>query len=104
MRRRLIASAALVLLVAASCSDADDEQASEDSFASVRVGLLMTTGGKGGDLAGPSLGAAEVATAHLKARGAKVTIEQADYAGDITTAAQLANELAEKVDVVVVAT
>ncbi|HVE76771.1 MAG TPA: ABC transporter substrate-binding protein, partial [Actinomycetota bacterium] len=47
---------------------------------------------------------AEVATAHLKARGAKVTIEQADYAGDITTAAQLANELAEKVDVVVVAT
>lgn len=71
----------------------------------IKIGLLVTTGGKGGDLAGPSIGAANVAAEHLdEDRVAKVKIEQADYQGDLSAAAGLVQELAKKVDAIVVGT
>ena len=74
-------------------------------FSDVTVGLLITTGGKGGDLAGPSIGAANVAAARLKSRAkVNVKVEQADYQGDLTSVAGLAKELESKSDLIIVGT
>ncbi len=78
---------------------------SKAKFADVTVGLLITTGGVGGELAGPSIGAAGVAADHIKQDSKKaVKIEQADYAGDLAAAPALAAELAGKIDVLIVGT
>ncbi|MCA1839452.1 MAG: ABC transporter substrate-binding protein [Actinomycetota bacterium] len=79
--------------------------ASARNFSAVKVGLLITTGGKGGDLAGPSIGAANVAVQRLKSEHhVDVKIEQADYQGDLATVPDLARELESKSDVLVIGT
>lgn len=106
MTSRMPIAALIFVLLLGACTDSNKKAAEKaNDFADVKVGLLITTGGKGGDLAGPSLGAANVAAAHLKAdRDVKVEIEQADYQGDLTQAGALALELAKKVDALIVAT
>lgn len=106
-----VAVMATLALVAAGCNEQASQKKSTD-FADVRIGLLVTTGGKGGDLAGPSIGAANVAVSHLKRRGASVQVEQLDYAGDLAliapkpdgSTADAIADLANKSDVIVVGT
>lgn len=98
-------------LVAAGCEDQTSGQKGTD-FADVRIGLLVTTGGKGGDLAGPSIGAANVAVSHLRRSGIAVQVEQLDYAGDLAliapkpdgSPADAIADLAKKSEVIVVGT
>lgn len=103
--KQLLAVLLIALLLGACADKTGAPTTKSNGFADVRVGLLITTGGKGGDLAGPSIGAADVAAAHLKTdHDVEVKIEQADYQGDLAQAGPLATELARKVDALVVAT
>lgn len=106
MTSKQISAGLIITLLLGACSGkADTATTKSDGFADVTVGLLITTGGKGGDLAGPSIGAANVAAAHLKAdHDVTVEIEQTDYQGDLAQAGSLATELAKKVDALIVAT
>lgn len=115
MTRALAVGAALSLCIAllASCANAGDERAGARlEFADLRVGLVITTGGRGGDLAGPAIGATNVAKKHLSSKGAEITVEQLDYAGDLSIVARkpdgspsdAVKELASKSDVVIVGT
>lgn len=106
MMPKKISAVLLLILLLGACADSTTKaQKKASDFDEVKVGLLITTGGKGGDLAGPSIGAANVAAAHLKAdHDVEIEIEQADYQGDLAQAGPLASELAKKVDVLIVAT
>ena len=109
MRVVVLAMAALVIF--GGCASEKKVNAATE-FADIRIGLLVTTGGQGGDLAGPAIGAANVATAHLKKMGAKVQMQQLDYAGDAAliahkpdgSIADTVKELAAKSDVIIVGT
>ena len=103
---RTVAIAVCGALVLVSCNRSGTAPPKpKTKFADVTVGLLITTGGVGGELAGPSIGAAGVAADHIKRDSKrKVKIEQADYAGDLAAAPALATELAGKVDVLIVGT
>ncbi|HLF69897.1 MAG TPA: ABC transporter substrate-binding protein, partial [Actinomycetota bacterium] len=104
MRARSLALSMLVLLLAAGCSKQTSAQ-TPIYAPSLRVGLLITTGGIGGDLAGPTIGAANVAADHLKQdHNVAVTLEQADYQGDLTAVPRMLADLAKKVDVIIVGT
>lgn len=105
MRRDVLIALSLTMVLAA-CSSSQQPKANESPrFADVTVGLLLTTGGKGGDLAGPSIGAANLAVSHLKQdHDVEVKVEQADYQGDLPQAQALVTDLASKVDLVIVAT
>lgn len=93
----------LVCLLAVACSN---QTAATSQYApTLKVGLLITTGGIGGDLAGPTIGAASVAADHLKQdHNVSVTLEQADYQGDLTLVPRLLADLSKKVDVIIVGT
>lgn len=97
--------ASVLMLIAAGCSASADAGDPRPGFADVTVGLLITTGGRSGELAGPSIGAAKVAAAHLKSdRGVEVTITQADYQGDLGLVPELVKDLAAKTEAIVVGT
>lgn len=102
---RVTTIAVCAVLMLAACNRPAPEKRSTRKFADVKVGLLITTGGQGGELAGPSIGAAGVAADHIKKDSRRqVKIEQADYAGDLAAAPALAAELAGKIDVLIVGT
>ena len=96
----------LALLVLSACGKpAPTAETKDIEFAPVKIGLVVTTGGKGGDLAGPSLGAAAVAASHVKKdSGKKITIIEADYQGDLSLVEQLVSDLESKADVIIAAT
>ncbi|MEO7804878.1 MAG: ABC transporter substrate-binding protein [Actinomycetota bacterium] len=93
----------VLTLLATGCSGSAATTENRPDFADVKIGLLITTGGRSGDLAGPSIGAAKVAAAHLKAdHGVEVTIEQADYQGDPSLVPQLIKDLAARTEAIVI--
>lgn len=70
----------------------------------LRVGVLFTTGGQGGDLASAVLGSAKLAAEAAAKQKVKVTTVEADYAGDLKRVPSALASLRDKVDAVVVGT
>jgi len=101
-RAAALAAAVLALLVA--CSSKSDKKAAETKELKLRIGVLFTTSGEGGDLAQAVLGATKLAGDDAKAD--KVTIEfvQADYAGDPKQVRKAIDQLKGKTDAIVVGT
>lgn len=99
--RSTAAVVALAVLLAACTSKPRKAVVKE---VTLRVGLLYTTGGQGGDLASAVLGAAKLATDAAARRKVKVEIEEADYAGDPAKVEAALNGLRSKVDAIVVGT
>jgi ABC-type branched-subunit amino acid transport system substrate-binding protein len=64
--------------------------------ADVRIGLLYTVGGQGGEFAQAALGVADLMVADAREDGIEVAIESADYEGEPKTALRHARELAER--------
>lgn len=95
--RRLSVLMAITALVAAACGREEPvRQAEEPEPAQVKVGLLYTVTGEGGEFAQAALGSFGLAVADGEARG--LTIEQVDreYGGDPEVAAEMAEELADE--------
>lgn len=105
MRRAgILTAAAALALAGAACSSAATS-ARTTKPVPLRIGLLYTTGGLGGDLAQAVLGAANLATEDAKERSnVAVEIVEADYAGDLASAPSQVASLREKVDAIVVGT
>ncbi|MCI0344884.1 MAG: ABC transporter substrate-binding protein, partial [Chloroflexi bacterium] len=86
MRRPTLVRLAALVLVAlaalAACTSKKDRKAAAAEELKLKIGVLFTTSGEGGDLAQAVLGATKLAADDAKKD--KVTIEfvQADYAGD----------------------
>jgi ABC-type branched-subunit amino acid transport system substrate-binding protein len=70
----------------------------------LRIGVLFTTGGQGGDLASAVLGSAKLATDAAAKQKVKIETVEADYAGDIKRVPSALAALRDKVDAVIVGT
>lgn len=100
----LAALAAVVLAALAACTSKSGKKAAEAEELKLRIGVLFTTSGEGGDLAQAVLGATKLAADDAK--DDKVTIEfvQADYAGDPKQVRKAVDSLKGKTDAIVVGT
>jgi branched-chain amino acid transport system substrate-binding protein len=109
-RPRLIRTTALVavgLLALGACTSKKSAAKAKQETLKLRVGLLFTTSGEGGDLAQAVLGATKLASDDTKdAKGRKVAIEfiQADYAGDPKQVPKAIASLKGKTDAIIVGT
>lgn len=104
-RPRALVSFLLAGLVLAACSGTSHRpSASKPKAATVRIGVIYTTSGQGGDLAGAVLGAVKLAADEAATRSVTVTTEPLDYAGDLAKVRAGAAALARKVDAVIVGT
>jgi branched-chain amino acid transport system substrate-binding protein len=105
---RAVAIAVVALLALGACTSKAKKSAAKAQELKLRIGLLFTTSGEGGDLAQAVLGATKLAADDAAAeKGAnKVTIEfvQADYAGDPKLVRSAIASLKGKVDAIVVGT
>jgi branched-chain amino acid transport system substrate-binding protein len=101
---RTVAFVALALLVLGACTSKSSKKAAKSKALKLRVGLLFTTSGEGGDLAQAVLGGTKLAADD--AAKDKVTIEfvQADYAGDAKLVGKAIASLKGKTDAIVVGT
>ena len=101
---RTVALAAATLVALSACTSKKSDKAGKADELKLRIGVLFTTSGEGGDLAQAVLGATKLAGDDAKAD--KVTIEfvQADYAGDPKQVAKAVNSLKGKTDAIVVGT
>ena len=105
MSRRAIRLGTAMLtttLALAACTDAGEREAPKP--VALRVGLLFTTGGQGGELAGAVLGAASLAVEEAKKSGVEIEIAEADYAGNTAAVAGAVRELTTGSDAIVVGT
>jgi branched-chain amino acid transport system substrate-binding protein len=102
---RAAAIAASLLAVLAACSSKKTGKAAEEGEIKLRIGVLFTTSGEGGDLAQAVLGATKLA-ADDAAKSQKVSIEfvQADYAGDAKQVRKAVDSLKGKTDAIIVGT
>ena len=102
---RAAALAACLLAVLAACSSKKTGKAAKAEELKLRIGVLFTTSGEGGDLAQAVLGATKLA-ADDAADSQKVSIEfvQADYAGDAKQVRKAVNSLKGKTDAIIVGT
>lgn len=109
MSRRLAGSPAaivavvLLTLAAAGCTSSTRRTAALPEI-DLRLGLLFTTGGQGGDLAGAVLGSVKLATEAAAERKVKIVVTEVDYAGDRAKVAGAVAGLASKVDAILVGT
>jgi branched-chain amino acid transport system substrate-binding protein len=105
---RTLALAAVMLVALGACTS--KKSAAKNPKAEplkLRVGLLFTTSGEGGDLAQAVLGATKLASDDANVGGGrKVSIEfvQADYAGDPKQVPKAIDSLKGKTDAIVVGT
>ena len=101
---RAVAFTAVALLVLVACTSKSAKQDARAKALKLRVGVLFTTSGEGGELAQAVLGATKLAADDAEAD--KVTIEfvQADYAGDPKQVAKAVNSFKGKTDAIVVGT
>ena len=102
---RAAAVAVVVLLALAACSSksATKKSAAKQKLA-LRVGLVYTTSGEGGDLAQAVLGATKLAADDAAKDKVNVGFVQGDYAGQPNLITKTVNSLKGKVDAVVVGT
>lgn len=101
----LRAAALATLIVAlASCTSASGKKGAKSETVKLRVGVLFTTSGEGGDLAQSVLGATKLAADDAKDDKVEIEFVQADYAGDPKLIAKAVNSLKGKTDAIVVGT
>jgi branched-chain amino acid transport system substrate-binding protein len=100
--RLLAASAALAVAVA--CTSARPARRATVREVPLRVGVLFTTSGKGGDLAQAVLGATKLAADDAGRERVKVEIVQADYAGTPSLLGPAVQDLRRRADAIVVGT
>jgi ABC-type branched-subunit amino acid transport system substrate-binding protein len=107
-RLRTAAIVAVALLALAACTSKKNAAKNPKAEAlKLRIGLLFTTSGEGGDLAQAVLGATKLAADDVKdSAGRKVSIEfvQGDYAGDAKQVPKAIESLKGKTDAIVVGT
>jgi branched-chain amino acid transport system substrate-binding protein len=106
-RRGFLRAAALfavVLLALAACSSKKAKNAAKTEELKLKVGVLFTTSGEGGDLAQAVLGGTKLAADDAKKQKVSIEFVQADYAGDPKQVPKAINSLKGKVDAIVVGT
>lgn len=101
-RLRLAAALTVPVTLAAACTSKPKTAVLKE--VPLRIGLLYTTAGQGGDLASAVLGAAALATEEAAKQKVKIEIAEADYAGDPAKVASALAELRTKADAIVVGT
>jgi len=102
---RAAAIAVVVLLALAACSSKNGAKKSAAKHRlTLRVGLVYTTSGDGGDLAQAVLGATKLAADDAAKDKVAISFVQGDYAGQPGLIAKTVNSLKGKVDAVVVGT
>ncbi|MBI4728777.1 MAG: ABC transporter substrate-binding protein [Acidobacteria bacterium] len=104
MRTVRALTTAVAVAAALSACTAPATGARTKGEVALKIGLLYTTAGRGGDFASAALGAATIAAKSAAAAGVKIEILEADYAGEIGTIPAAAKALAAKSDAIVVAT
>ncbi|MFY9586069.1 MAG: ABC transporter substrate-binding protein [Actinomycetota bacterium] len=99
-----VAIALATLLVFVACTSKSDKKGAKAESVKLRVGVLFTTSGEGGDLAQAVLGGTKLAADDAK--GDKISVEfvQADYAGDPKLVAKAVASLQGKTDAIIVGT
>jgi ABC-type branched-subunit amino acid transport system substrate-binding protein len=100
---RCVAVAAIAALALGACTGSKKE-AKKAEEVKLRIGVLFTTGGQGGDLASAVLGSAKLAADAAAKNKVKIETVEADYAGDIKRVPSALAALRDKVDAVVVGT
>lgn len=100
---KIVAVAVIAVLAATACTGSK-KQARKIEEVKLRVGVLFTTGGQGGDLASAVLGSAKLATDAAAKQKVKISTVEADYAGDLKRLPSALASLRDKVDAVVVGT
>jgi branched-chain amino acid transport system substrate-binding protein len=106
-RSRLVkgwALAAAGLLALGACSSSAERRRAALKEVPLKVGVLLTTSGKGGDLAQAVLGASKLAADDAAKNKVKIEIVQADYAGDPNLVPKAVADLRAGSDAIVVAT
>lgn len=98
------AAAALAATLALAACTGDGAAKKKADPVTLRVGLLYTTGGQGGDLASAVLGSAGLAVEAAAKNNVTIAITEADYAGDVANAGRAVADLAPDVDAIVVGT
>ncbi|MGH2739270.1 MAG: ABC transporter substrate-binding protein [Actinomycetota bacterium] len=93
-RTRLLRLALAVGLLGVSCGGGSG--AADEGSVPVKVGLLYTLSGFGGDLAQAALGSAALAATDGNGRGYEIEIVDADYGGKPKRAAGVAERLADQ--------
>jgi branched-chain amino acid transport system substrate-binding protein len=101
--RALTFVTAALLLLGACTSNGAKKQARTEAL-KLRVGLLFTTSGEGGDLAQAVLGATKLAADDSAKEKVSIEFVQADYAGDSNLVASSIASLKGKTDAIVVGT
>jgi len=101
---RVVAFAAVAVLALGACKSKTTPAAAHVRELKLRVGLLFTTSGEGGDLAQAVLGGTKLAADDAKAEKVSIEFVQADYAGDPKLVAGAVDSLKGKVDAIVVGT
>ena len=104
-RALAIAAIALVALAAlGSCTSKSKKAAAKSKALKLRVGLLFTTSGEGGDLAQAVLGGTKLAADDAAKDKVSIEFVQADYAGDPKLVGKAIDSLKGKTDAIVVGT
>ena len=103
-RRRAIALALVLLAVLGACSKKSSKSSAKTEELKLRIGVLFTTSGEGGDLAQAVLGGTKLAADDAKENKVSIEFVQADYAGDPKQLPKAFASLKGKVDAVVVGT
>jgi branched-chain amino acid transport system substrate-binding protein len=100
-----LALAVAALLILGACTSKNGKKNAKAGKLKLRVGVLFTTSGEGGDLAQAVLGGTKLAADDAKA-DEKVDVEfvQADYAGDPKLVGKAVDSLKGKTDAVIVGT
>jgi len=99
---RAAALAAALLAILAACSSEKSGSGGEVEEIKLRVGVLFTTSGEGGDLAQAVLGATKLAADDVKDEKVSIEFVQADYAGDAKQVRKAVDSLKGKTDAIIV--
>ena len=101
---RAASLAAVMLAVLAACSSKKSDKAADVEELKLRIGVLFTTSGEGGDLAQAVLGATKLAADDVASDKVSIEFVQADYAGDAKQVRRAVDSLKGKTDAIVVGT
>jgi branched-chain amino acid transport system substrate-binding protein len=95
---------AVVLLALGACTSKSSKKSSASEALKLKVGVLFTTSGEGGDLAQAVLGGTKLAADDAAKQKVSIEFVQADYAGDPKQVPKAVASLKGKVDAIVVGT
>jgi branched-chain amino acid transport system substrate-binding protein len=101
---RAAAVAVVALLVLGACTSKTAKKSAQEQTLKLKVGLLFTTSGEGGDLAQAVLGGTKLAADDAAKKKVSIEFTQADYSGDPKLVAKAVAPLKGKVDALVVGT